>query len=191
MKRIGILGGTFNPIHIGHLAIAQMAADKMHLAKVVFVPCNIPPHKNPALGASPKDRLKMVRSAIRGNPLFDVSDYEIKKPGPSYTFETLHHFRKIYKGAVRLFFVIGGDTLPQLKKWRYIGDILKIATFIVVNRPGRFRKTSDITHHSVSMPGIDISSSYVRQCIAQRKTIKYFVPEPVARYIEQYKLYQK
>ena len=190
MRRIGILGGTFNPIHIGHLAIAQMAADKMCLEKVIFVPCNIPPHKNPGHVASSKDRFKMVRLAIKGNPLFEISDYEIKKAGPSYTIETLRYFKKVYNQGIKLFFIIGGDTLPQLRKWRYIGDIVNIATFIVVNRPGRFRKTSDIPHYSVSMPGIEISSSYVRQCIFQKKTIKYFVPENVAQYIKKHQLYR-
>jgi len=190
VKRVGILGGTFNPVHIGHLAIAQTAADKMDLEKVIFVPCNIPPHKNPGHVASARDRYNMVRLAIKGNALFALSDFEIKKPGTSYTIDTLRYFQGIYRSDAKLFFVIGGDTLTQLKKWRFIGDVLKIATFIVVNRPGRFRKTSNIPHCSVSMPGIDISSSYVRQCIVQGRTIKYFVPENVSGYIQKKKLYQ-
>jgi len=189
VRRIGILGGTFNPIHIAHLAMAQMALEKCRLEKVVFVPCNIPPHKNPNQVASSRDRFNMVHLAIKGNPVFEISDFEIKKPGTSYTIDTLRHFKQLYKGRAKLFFIIGGDTLPQLRNWRYLKDILKIAAFIVVNRPGQFKKTKGIPYMPVTMPGIDISSSYVRRCLAEGKTIKYFVFENVADYIKKHKLY--
>lgn len=171
--------------------MAQMALEKCRLKKVIFVPCHIPPHKNPRQVASSRHRFNMVSLAISGNPLFEISDFEIKKPGPSYTIDTLRYLKRIYNKEARLFFIIGGDTLPQLKNWRYIEDILRIATFIVVNRPGQFKKTKGIAYLSVTMPGIDISSSYVRRCIAQGKTIKYFVFENVANYIKKYKLYNK
>lgn len=192
MKRIGVLGGTFNPIHIGHLAIAQMALETMRLQKVIFVPANSPPHKNDSNIAPAKDRFQMVKLAIKGNPFLKISDFEIKKEGKSYTIDTLWHFRRIFPRDTQLFFIIGGDTLPQLKNWRYIEDILKIAIFIVVNRPGQFKKdrSMKINYFSVPMPGIDISSSYVRSRIAQGKTVKYFVPESAIGYIKKHHLYQ-
>ena len=192
MRRIGVLGGTFNPVHIGHLAIAQMAQETMHLEKVIFVPSNWPPHKKGYRIAPARDRYHMVRLAIRGNPNLKISDFEIKKEGKSYTIDTLWHFRRIFPKDTKLFFIIGGDTLPQLKNWKYIDDILKIATFIVVNRPGQFKKSKGIKikYYSVSMPGIDISSSYVRRRIAEGKTTKYFVQDNVLAYIKKHRLYK-
>ena len=191
MKRIGILGGTFNPPHIGHLAIAQMAKEKMCLDKVIFVPSNLPPHKSADGVAAPKHRLAMTRLSVAKNSSLTVSEFEIKKKGKSYSVDTMRYFRKKFSRKVELFFIIGGDALSQLEKWKYIKDLVKITTFIVVNRPGRFKKKTWIKHNSVSMPGIDISSSYVRQRIAQGKTVKYFVPDNVIRYIKRNKLYAK
>ncbi len=192
MRHIGVLGGTFNPIHIGHLAIAQTALEAMRIEKVIFVPSNWPPHKSDTNIAPARHRYQMVKLAIKGNPALTVSDFEIKNEGKSYTIDTLWHFRRVFPRETKLFFIIGGDTLPQLKSWRYIDDILKIATFIVVNRPGQFKKdrTLKISYFSVTMPGIDISSSYVRSRVAQGKTVKYFVPESVVAYIKKNRLYQ-
>lgn len=189
-QRIGVLGGTFNPIHVGHLAIAQMALERMHLTKVVFVPAHIPPHKNPGVVAGAKHRYQMVRLAIEGNDTFEVSDFEINKRGKSYTVDTMKYFHHFYPPDTKLYFIIGGDTLGDLRSWRYIEEILKIAEFIVVNRPGYVKKPGDVRHHSVIMPGIDISSSYVRIRLFQGRTIRYFVPDKVLEYISQNQLYQ-
>lgn len=191
MQRIGILGGTFNPVHVGHLAIAQMAQERMHLTKVVFVPSYIPPHKNPKVVASAKDRFNMVKLAIADNPDFEISDFEIKKEGKSYTVDTMKYFYQKYPQDAKLYFIIGGDTLADLTNWRYIDDIFKIAEFIVVNRPGYVKKAEDLKHHSVIMPGIDISSSYVRFRLFQNKTIRYFVPDQVLTYIKENGLYHE
>jgi len=189
IKRIGVLGGTFNPVHVGHLAIAQMALERMHLSKVIFVPAYIQPHKNRKIGAGAKHRFRMVELAIEGNPLFEISDFEIARKGKSYTIDTMQHFREVYAEDARLFFVIGEDTLSQLPRWRYLDDILKIADFIVVNRPGHTKKSTDIKHNSVIMPGIDISSSYIRLRITEKRTVRYFVPDKVIDYIKQNQLY--
>lgn len=191
MQRIGILGGTFNPIHIGHLAIAQMALERMHLTKVVFVPAHIPPHKNPKAVANAKHRYNMVKLAIKDNSDFEISDFEINKEGKSYTIDTMKYFYEKYPKDTKLYFIIGGDTLADLPNWRYIDDILKIGEFIVVNRPGCVKKASDLKHHSVIMPGIDISSSLVRFRLFQNKTIRYFVPDPVLTYIKENELYHE
>jgi nicotinate-nucleotide adenylyltransferase len=190
VQRIGVLGGTFNPIHVGHLAMAQMALERMHLTKVVFVPAYIPPHKNPGVVAPAKHRYQMVKLAIEGNASFEISDFEISKEGKSYTVDTMNYFYRFYPQDTKLYFVIGGDALGDLRSWRYIDDILKISEFIVVNRPGYIKKSGDVKHHSVIMPGIDISSSYVRIRLFQNRTIRYFVPDKVLEYISQNKLYQ-
>lgn len=189
MERIGVLGGTFNPVHVGHLAIAQMALERMHLTKVLFMPAYIPPHKNPHAVAGAKHRYNMVKLAIADNPDFEISDFEISKKGKSYTIDTMTHLRQLYRDA-KLYFIIGGDTLSQLPTWRYIDDILKIAEFIVVNRPGSVKKGREVHHHSVIMPGIDISSSYVRMRLFQKRTIRYFVPDNVLEYIKENRLYE-
>jgi nicotinate-nucleotide adenylyltransferase len=190
MQRIGILGGTFNPIHIGHLAIAQMAQEKVKLDKVIFVPAFIPPHKTVTHLADAKDRLGMVRLAITGNPGFAVSDYEIKKGGRSFSVDTVSHFRRIYAGKAKLYFIIGGDSLASLPTWKSIDQLLKWVTFIAVNRPGYKRNHKSIRHISVESE-LNIASSDLRKRVVQGKTIKYLVPEKVIRYIEQHKIYGK
>src|SRR5690348_5114005 len=113
-----------------------MAQEKAGLDKVIFVPAFIPPHKTVNHLAAPKDRLAMVRLAIADNPSFAVSDYEIKKGGRSFSIETVRYFRQIYKNKAKLYFIIGGDSLVTLPTWRQIDELLKLVTFIAVNRPG-------------------------------------------------------
>ena len=188
MQRIGILGGTFNPIHIGHLAIAQMAKEKVGLDKVIFVPAFIPPHKIVAHLADAKDRLAMVRLAIADNPSFAVSDYEIKKGGRSFSIDTVRHFRSIYAGKAKLYFIIGGDSLASLPTWKQIDKLLQLVTFIAVNRPG-YKKIPKAIKHIAVESELNISSSDLRKWVTQGKTIKYLVPDKVTRYIEQHKIY--
>ncbi|MCK5581569.1 MAG: nicotinate-nucleotide adenylyltransferase [Candidatus Omnitrophica bacterium] len=188
-KRIGILGGTFNPIHVGHLAIAQKAQEKLGLEKVIFVPSCQPPHKKISNLASAKDRYHMVQLAIKDNPLFEISNFEFKKGGKSYSVDTVKYFYDKFSKGTRLFFIIGEDSLPGLGAWRQVDEILKVVSFVVVNRPRFGGKDSPVKHASVAMPGIDVSSSYLRRRIVQGKTIKYLVPEKVLGYIEKHKLY--
>jgi len=187
--RIGIFGGTFNPLHIGHLAVAQAARDSAALDRVVFVPCSEPPHKRLVHLASARDRLAMLKACIRTNPGFEVSDYEIRKGGKSYTIETVRYFQETLEPNARLFFIVGGDSAAQLQTWKKIEEITKIVSFIVVNRPGHDGCAPEIPHRSVVMPGIGISSSYVRRRILQGKSIKYLVPDEVLRYIKAHRIY--
>jgi nicotinate-nucleotide adenylyltransferase len=187
--RIGIFGGTFNPIHLGHMAMAQKAMEKCRLSKVIFVPTALPPHKKIARLASARHRYHMVALAIKGNPRFEISDYEIQKGGKSYTIDTVRHFQRALPRGAKVFFIIGEDNLAALDTWKNIDDILEIVTFIVVNRPGFKNKQKKIPFQSVNMPGMDISSSYLRRGIVQGKTIKYLVPENVLEYIEKHQLY--
>lgn len=189
-ERVGILGGTFNPIHIGHLAVAQMAMDKFSLDKVVFVPTHLPPHKKIANLASAAHRYQMVRIAIEDNPAFMISDYEIKKGGKSYSVETIRHFRTIYPAGTKFFFIIGSDNLAELSSWKEIEQIVGMVSFVVVNRPGFEDVQCPIRHQHLSMPGMDISSSYLRRGVVQGKSIKYLVPEKVFRYIEKHNLFK-
>jgi nicotinate-nucleotide adenylyltransferase len=189
-KRIGILGGTFNPIHIGHLSIAQTVQEKFELEKVLFVPAFRPPHRSITRLASPEERFQMVRLGIKSNPLFEVSDFEIKREGKSYSIDTVKHFRKVYPKGTKLFFIIGADNFAELSEWKCIDEILEIVSFIVVNRPGYEIKNSKIKHYVVNMPGMDIASSHIRRLIAQGKSVKYLVPESVFRYIKRKKIFK-
>lgn len=190
MKRIGILGGTFNPIHIGHLVMAQTALDKMKLEKVIFVPAFLPPHKSSQGVIKPKHRFEMVRLSIKGNPYFEISDYEINQKRKSYSIYTLQHFRKILPKSTQLSFIIGYDSWANLHRWKFVKDILKVASFIVVNRPGFSVKEGSVPIQSVVMPGMDISSTYIRQSIAAGRNVKYLLPDPVIAYIKKHKLYR-
>ena len=192
-KRIGIFGGTFNPIHIGHLAIAEVAQEKCGLDEVVFVPSYQPPHKTISYLAPAKDRYRMVRLAVEGHSDFSVSDCEIKRKGRSFTIDTVRDFRKRLPKSTQLFFIIGGDSFPDLSLWKEIDALSRLVTFIVVNRPGyRLPKgRRGIKYTAVVMPGIDLSSSHLRQRITERKSVKYFVPDKVLQYIKRQKLYQR
>jgi len=190
MKRIGILGGTFNPVHIGHLTIAQMVHEQLKLDKVIFVPSHLPPHKSGKRIASPKDRYQMLRLAIKGNPRFQISDFEIKKNGKSFSIETVSYLRDHYSLGTKFFFIIGSDLLPTLHTWKRINEILKIVSFVAVNRPDFKGRQSKIKAKLITTPGLQTSSSYVRQRITAGKTVKYLVPEDILRYIQQKKLYR-
>ncbi|MDP8213411.1 MAG: nicotinate-nucleotide adenylyltransferase [Candidatus Zapsychrus exili] len=190
MKRIGILGGTFNPIHIGHLAIAQWTHEKLKLDKVIFVPTSLPPHKSSRGVIDAKTRYKMVELAIEDNPHFEVSDFEIKKGGKSYSIDTIRYFSEKFTKNTKLYFIIGEDCLSTLHKWKDVKELNSLASFAVVNRPGVKPCKPKIAVRSIFMPGIDISSSYVRKCSTAHKTFKYFLPEKVEKYIKRNKLYK-
>jgi len=190
MKRIGILGGTFNPIHIGHLTIAQMVREQMKLDKVLFIPSNLPPHKSGKFVVSAKDRYHMVRLAIHGNPYFEISDFEIEKEGKSYSIDTVSYFHDLFGRGTKFFFIIGSDLLPTLHTWKRINEIEKIVSFVAVHRPGFKEKKSKVKVKLVTIPGLQTSSSYVRQRITSGKTVKYLVPDNIIKYIADKKLYR-
>ena len=191
VKRIGILGGTFNPIHIGHLAMAQTACDQLGLDQVVFVPSNLPPHKNAKDVMSSRDRLAMVRLAILGNKNFGLCDFEVKRPGKSYSIHTIEYLRARLPKTAKLFFIIGEDSLSTLSQWKRISDLVKLVHFVVVNRGGVTRPHKSIKVRSITMPSLDISSSLLRKQIAAGKSVRYLIPEPVRIYIEKKRLYKK
>ena len=189
MRRIGVLGGTFNPIHIGHLVSAQIVCERLKLDKVIFVPSYLPPNKSRRNVIDAGHRYNMVRLAIKGNRHFEVSDFEIKRKGISYSIDTLEFFYNKFSCNIRLFFIIGADNLVELHTWRRIDDILKLATFVAVNRPGTGFTEGRIKVRTVDIPVLDVSSSSIRKRIAAGKTVRYLLPDAVIRYIQKYKLY--
>lgn len=190
MEKIAILGGSFNPIHIGHLILANTVCEEFNLDKIIFVPCYIQPLKSNKDFASPEDRLAMIKLAIQNNPKFELSDIEIKRKGKSYTVDTLKYFKQKYDD---LYFVIGADNIKDFHRWKEPDTILKLAKLIVTNRggielkiPKRLRGKKIFV---CKIPDIEISSTLIRNNIRSNKSIKYLVPEKVEKYIIKNKLY--
>ena len=188
--RIGILGGTFNPIHIGHLILAEEAHFKLKLDKLIFVPAFIPPHKNAQDVISASDRLAMVKLAIEDNPAFDVSTYEIDAKKKSYSIDTLREFRSVYGDEAQLCFITGSDSLKDLFSWKNINDIFKISKFIVANRPGYPIKEIPKEADTVVITPIEVSSEDIRKRLKEGRSIRYLVPEKVRKYILDSSLYR-
>ncbi len=189
MKKIGILGGTFNPIHFGHLILAEEVREALKLDKVIFVPTNLPPHKHNNI-LEGKYRYDMIKLAIADNKYFDVSDVETKRGGVSFTIDTLRLLRSRYK-KTQLFFISGSDVLKYLPKWKDVDKILKIAKFVVANRPGYSLKKIPRKITTLEIRPLAISAYEIRKLIKKKRSIRYFVPKEVFKYIEKNKLYSK
>ena len=187
--KIGILGGTFNPVHIGHLILAEEVREKLNLDKIVFVPANLPPHKNGSDIAPARDRFNMLKAAIKGNKFFDVSDIEIKRQGKSYTIDTLREFKEIYPKQ-ELYFITGSDLLKYLDEWKDLDQILKIVTVIVATRPGYPLESIPDYISTVSIRAVDVSAFEVRQALKDGKSFRYLVPEAAYKYILKKGLYK-
>lgn len=188
--RIGILGGTFNPIHIGHLILAEEAYYKLKLDKLVFVPTFMPPHKDLFGPISPKDRLRMAQLAVEDNPKFEVSTFEIDSKKKSYSIETLKEFRRLYGDDAQLYFITGSDSLKDLFSWKDVSDIFKISKFIVANRPGYPVKDVPKEVETVVITPIEVSSEDIRRRLHEGRSIRYLVPEKVRSYIVEHNLYK-
>ncbi|MBF0486387.1 MAG: nicotinate-nucleotide adenylyltransferase [Candidatus Omnitrophica bacterium] len=190
MKKVALFGGTFDPVHIGHLLMARTAMETMKFDKVIFIPSCVPPHKKSAPLFSAEDRLKMVELATAGMPEFEVSDFEIKKGGRSYTVDTARYFRGLFPSSVKLFFVVGGDAINQINTWQDSAEIKKICAFVSVNRPGYPRGAAKLRYRAITMSGIDMSSTEIRKRILSGKSIQYLVPDRVLSYIREHHLYK-
>lgn len=188
--RIGILGGTFNPIHMGHLILAEEAYFQLKLDKLIFVPTLIPPHKNVEPNINPQDRLKMVQLAIEENPSFEVSTFEIDSKNKSYSIDTLKEFKNLYGKAAQLYFITGSDSLKDLFSWKDVNDIFRISKFIVANRPGFPFKNIPKEVETVVITPIEISSQDIRKRLKEGRSIRYLVSEKVRRYIIDHNLYK-
>jgi len=208
--KIGILGGTFNPPHFGHLRLAEEAVFCHGLDLMVFIPCFLPPHKGRKDLAPPDDRLDMARLACADNPRFEVSDLEISIKGPSYTVRTLETLAS--QGNGEFFFILGTDSLREIHTWKDYQRLFELTNFIVVTRPGTgfddawkeipqtvqnvFHKMNDCYIHKSSrrlipssVIGLDVSSTRIRHLVMSGISVRYLVPESVRSYILQRKLY--
>ena len=188
-KRIGLLGGTFNPIHNGHLLIAEQVRSQLNLDKVLFMPDNMPPHVDQKEAIDAKKRLKMVQLAVMDNKHFGVEELELKRGGVSYTYDTLKELQLLHPEN-EYYFIIGGDMVAYLPKWYRIDELVKMVKFVGVQRPG-YRQQSQYPVLWVDVPKFDISSSLIRQKIVQGGSIKYLVPDAVAEYIRKEGLYRE
>ena len=183
--RIGIIGGTFNPIHYGHLVSASEVCNKFKLDKVIFIPSALNPLKNTSNLADAHHRLKMIKLATAGNPLFEASDIEIKRGGASYTIDTIKAFVKKYGKDVNIYFIIGADAFLEINSWASPDELLKMCKFIVTTRPGY-----DVKKEKTKITYLEISSSDIRKRITSGAPIKYLLPESVEDYIYKHRLYK-
>ncbi|MEG0874544.1 MAG: nicotinate-nucleotide adenylyltransferase [Clostridiales bacterium] len=198
MKKIGIMGGTFDPIHYGHLVTAEAAREKFHLDEVVFVPSGIPPHKKKRLISDPHHRCFMVELAIASNPNFTISETEIKREGYSFAADTVDTFVEIYGKNAEIYFITGGDAIKEILSWHKIDDLIKKCSFIAATRPGYdfsngFHLPSPYQEKvfPLKVTALAISSSQIRSMTAIGESIKYLVPEDVEKYIHVHGLYRQ
>ncbi|PIU41525.1 MAG: nicotinic acid mononucleotide adenylyltransferase [Candidatus Omnitrophica bacterium CG07_land_8_20_14_0_80_42_15] len=187
--RIGILGGTFDPIHIAHMRLAEVAKEKLRLDKIIFVPAYMPPHKNRKDIAAPDLRYEMVKLAIEGKDGFEASDIEINKKNTSYSVETLRALKEKFGPETELFFITGSDSLSELPNWKNIGEIFKLAHFVVANRPKFPLKNVPQGAEVLKIPDMDISSSDLRNRIKEGKRVEDMIPQKVISYINEKSLY--
>lgn len=200
---IALYGGSFNPIHHGHLIVARAVAERLGVRRLVLIPSAAPPHKHGEDLALAEHRLAMVRLAVADDPDFEVSDVEVRRSGPSYSFVTVEEFRRTAGPEVPLSWVIGADTLPELHTWYRIREMAELCRIVTAVRPGYEHpdlsplarvladdRIRQLTEAVLPTPRIDISATDIRQRVRAGKSIRYLVPEPVREYIEQQGLYR-
>lgn len=194
--RLGIMGGTFDPIHLGHLVCAEQARDQFDLDAVVFVPTGRPAWKQDRYVSDVTDRLAMLRIAIAGNDAFDVSRIEADRPGVTYTVDTLQELHDHYPGNVDLFFITGTDAIGQIAAWRDHERIARLASFIAASRPGydvdeakRANEASGFDINYFEVPALAISSTDLRERVRAGRSVRYLVPKGVEDYIAGHGLY--
>jgi nicotinate-nucleotide adenylyltransferase len=198
MKNLGIMGGTFDPIHYGHLLAAEEARFEFNLEKIIFVPSGHPPHKNEKEITPFQHRYLMTSLAISTNPYFEVSSIEIEREGPSYAIDTINIFKNKYPNT-NIFFITGADAIRQIITWHKAEELPKVCNFIAVSRPGYKLKeiNAELKNKfffenifSLEIPGLSISSTEIRNRVKNKKPIKYLLPEVVENYIYQNNLYK-
>jgi nicotinate-nucleotide adenylyltransferase len=189
--KIGIIGGTFNPIHTGHLLIAQDAMEQAKLDRVRFIPAATPPHKTPDRLASAAHRRRMIQLAIAGNPRFELDDIELKRGGTSYSVDTLTELKRRHPRAT-FYFIIGSDSLRELHLWREPRRLAKLCRFVVAVRPGfkPVQRRLPIRPLIVTGHVCDVASREVRSRVARGQPFRYLVPDAVHNYIQTHRLYR-
>jgi len=187
-RRIGILGGTFNPPHLGHLVIADQVATQLGLDQVLFMPDAEPPHVDRKLAIPAVDRVAMVQAAIKDNPRFKLELTEVQRGGKSYSYDTMLQLTREHPEN-QYYFIIGGDMVAYLPKWYRIDDLLKLVQFVGVCRQG-FTRESPYPVLWVDVPSIGISSTMIRDQVRRGQSVRYLVPTMVALYIKEHLLYR-
>lgn len=200
---IGIFGGSFNPIHIGHLIVAEEVLQQRALSKIIFVPTGLPPHKETGDLVAASHRFQMVKDAISDNNHFKISDIEIKRTGKSYTIDTVRILREMYGESHNYYLILGTDMINEISTWKDIGLLSEMCHFIVVNRfpvsiNSNFSKSlfskekaAEIEKLKVTIPSIGISSTEIRERLRNGRSIRYLVPQCVEDYIRLNNLYMK
>jgi nicotinate-nucleotide adenylyltransferase len=200
--RVGVFGGTFDPVHLAHLIIAEQCREQGHLDQVWFVPAARPPHKDEHSLTPFHHRVEMLALALAGHPAFRVEDLEKERPGLSYTVDTLQEFHRL-RPETDLHLIIGADCLPDLPHWREPARIVELASLLIVARPGWIvwpaeqtraalgvSGASSLRQQSVSVPLLDISSSDLRRRAAEGRSLRYLLPRAVDCYIAAHRLYR-
>jgi len=200
MGNVGVFGGSFNPIHIGHLVIAEAAWQEFRLDKVIFVPTGDTPGKS-MHHISKEDRYEMVRLSIEGNPRFTISRIEMDREGPSYTVDTIRQLRREMGNQTELYFIAGTDAVADLPSWKYNRELLESCHFICASRPGSEEELKSSVEffgdlgrekiHFLRTPELDISSTLLRQWIRRGRSTRYFIPMNVLEYISAKELYSE
>ena len=197
-QKIGLYGGSFNPIHNGHLFLAENIRNVLHLDKIIFIPTGNAPHKN--IKTDKKDRFKMTTLAIEGSDFFEISNFETNKNEKSYTIDTINHIKSEY-AAAKLYFIVGSDSFMEIESWHKPNDLLCSCNLIVVNRPGEnkrllcehlrnIKKKYSSSISLVTLDTLNISSTNIRNKIITGENIDYLVPKKVAQYIYEHQLYK-
>jgi nicotinate-nucleotide adenylyltransferase len=196
--KLGVFGGSFDPVHLGHLVLAESAREALGLEQVLFIPARISPLKSQQPSAAPRERLEMLRLAVAGHAQFKVSDLELQRQGPSYTVDTLRQLAQDRQGD-ELVLLIGADSLTDLPAWSEPQEILRLARVAAVNRgrtppvlPPDLLRLAPGAHERiqlVSMPAIDISATDLRQRVATGRSIRFLTPRAVELFIQQHRLY--
>ena len=196
-QRIGVMGGTFNPVHFGHLVTAEAARVRFSLDKVIFVPSGNPPHKPTQANDNTEHRLMMTLLATISNPYFDISRIEIDRGGYSYTFDTINTFKQIYGEESEIYFITGADAILEICSWKNAELLIERCVFIAATRPGfNLKEVESLPPAFVSnielleVPALSISSTDIRQRVAAGEPIRYLLPEIVENYIVKHRLYQ-
>jgi nicotinate-nucleotide adenylyltransferase len=197
--RLGILGGTFNPPHLGHLVCAQEAHGELSLDRVLFVPARIPPHKSVEYEPGPEHRLELCRLAVADDERFAVSDMELRRAGPSFTVDTLKAL-STQAPQDELVLILGGDIAAGLSEWHEPEQVLELATVAIAERPGTSRDAVETTLAGLrggdrarffAMPRIEVSSTMLRRRVGARQPLRYLVPDQVEEYIQRHGLYSQ
>ncbi len=199
-RRIGLLGGTFDPPHLGHLVVAQEAAWRLQLGQVLFLPARQNPLKAGEPVTSAEHRRRMVELAIADNHLFALSTADLERPAPSYTVDLLRRLRAERGAGAALYFLMGADILPELPRWHQPEELLALATLVAVNRPGWPRPHASRLERELpaargrilvlSAPGVDISSTQLRERVRAGQPIRYLTPPAVEGYVAEQGLYR-